>query len=954
MSTMYTYKTLGTVMRILFGIFIIILVSSCSSPEDRIMQDNECVECDLTEFDFSKVGDLKGTDLTGATIANTRVGINLEDVILDQAEVSMVDFSDGSLKGVSFKETIISSSSFNGGLIKSAKFLDSELKDVTFNDYEIEESSFKNSLLSIKKADNLGFDGSKFDNVSINLESGELVTFIGGALEESSISSEGKRARISKVQLANSVMTINHDTIELDNLNGNENTLETNATKINLNSVAGLTIKSLSQLVEDLTIKDSKALNISPNIYPGELNVTGTNQFGSISVRKSEIKEVEDFNSSALSIISSNLMQTKMRNVKAEAVLIKDSTFAGKDVQANALSSDAFADDDIDIFQRLEVLKSVTEFGTELNLTAKNVRFENNENELEGIINTESFVSEDSAVPELEGINYLSVSRVRGNINIFGTVDPFKLSLDNNVEELLLDNIDAIDLDLNGEFSKVVLRDVRKANIRGEGSLIKSLQFENVSDIDYLRFKNTDIQELSISGGKNVDLGLIQYLGVNALQKLSVKNLIDSQYLPRIPFPIQQAEFDGVNFTDCPDVEKLENAVIRNIDSYGRCLDLRGFGKTNKELRDQKLKDSIDDIASYYATQSELLSKFVDRVNAAQSRSSDIGSLGVRGNVVPKQPFREILIFAEGDPSLTGAKPIYDTFTDERRSGIRQEAYVAVQTKIDDASRKWVEVLANGASVAYQNEIHETAFNKSGLAFCEAPRIPSLPTPSELKSASEVRKLVDFELGAPALESSINDFENCVSKAIAEYEGVIREERLGLINLTVAYTQEYNRINEAKNKALAEERKAREEMMADFRSIARQGYDIDELITEEFLITAYLTEFYNQTGFIITGGFTSEEAKAWVKSIKTRVSNYLDTCLSSPFYTAENGTLLDPNSEQTKINKNIFSILITSKNTTEIINKLTELTDANTASTIQNRHFKRFQRCVYSAATQGF
>ena len=209
-------------------------------------------------------------------------------------------------------------------------------------------------------------------------------------------------------------------------------------------------------------------------------------------------------------------------------------------------------------------------------------------------------------------------------------------------------------------------------------------------------------------------------------------------------------------------------------------------------------------------------------------------------------------------------------------------------------------------------------------------------------------------MGAPALESSINDFENCVSKAIAEYEGVIREERLGLINLTVAYTQEYNRINEAKNKALAEERKAREEMMADFRSIARQGYDIDELITEEFLITAYLTEFYNQTGFIITGGFTSEEAKAWVKSIKTRVSNYLDTCLSSPFYTAENGTLLDPNSEQTKINKNIFSILITSKNTTEIINKLTELTDANTASTIQNRHFKRFQRCVYSAATQGF
>ncbi len=941
-------------MRILLSIFLIIFVSSCSSPEDRIMQDNECVECDLTEFDFSLVGNLKGTDLTGATIANTSVGINLEDVILDRAEISMVEFSNSVLKGISFKETKINSSSFYGGRIERGEFLDSELKDVTFNDYEIAESNFKDGLLSIIKADNILFDGSKFNNISINLDSGELITFTGGAIEETTINSQGKRARISKAQLTNSVMIINHNIIELDGLNGNKKTLETNATKIKLSNVADLTIKSSAQLVEDLTIIDAKALNISPNTFPGELNFTGTNQFGSISVRKSEIKEINGFNSSALSIISSNLMETKMNNVKAEAVLIKDSIFAGKDVKANAFGADAFGDADIDIFQKLEAIKSVNNFGTELNLTAKNVRFENNENELEGIINAESFVSEDSAIPELEGIKYLSLSRVRGNINQFGTIDPFDLSLDKNVEELLLDNIDAIDLDLNGEFSKVVLRDVRKANIRGEGSLIKSLQFENVEDIDYLRFKNTDIQELSISGGKNVDLGLIQYLGINSLTKLSVKNLILKQYLPRIPFPIQQAEFDGVNFTDCPDVEKLENVSIRNIDSYGMCTDLKGFGKTNKEIRDQKLKDSIDDIASYYASLSELLSKFDDSVNVAKSRASNTGSLSIRGKVIPKQPFRDILIEASGEPSLTGAKPIYDVFTDKNRRGIQQEAYVSVQTIIDDASRKWVEALANGASVSYQSEIHETAFNRSGLAFCMAPDIPSLPSPRELNSASEVSKLVDFELRAPALESKINDYENCVSKAIAKYEGAIREEKLGLINLTLAYTKEYNRINEAKNEALAQERRAREKMMADFGSIAREVYDIDELITEEFLMTAYLAEFYNNTGFLITGGFTGEEAEAWVKRIKKRVSDYLDTCLSSPYYTAGNGNLLDPNSEEAINNKNIFSILVTSKNSTETINKLTELTDANTASTIYNRYIKRLQRCTYYAATQAF
>ena len=207
---------------------------------------------------------------------------------------------------------------------------------------------------------------------------------------------------------------------------------------------------------------------------------------------------------------------------------------------------------------------------------------------------------------------------------------------------------------------------------------------------------------------------------------------------------------------------------------------------------------------------------------------------------------------------------------------------------------------------------------------------------------------------APALESKINDYENCVSKAIAKYEGAIREEKLGLINLTLAYTKEYNRINEAKNEALAQERRAREKMMADFGSIAREVYDIDELITEEFLMTAYLAEFYNNTGFLITGGFTGEEAEAWVKRIKKRVSDYLDTCLSSPYYTAGNGNLLDPNSEEAINNKNIFSILVTSKNSTETINKLTELTDANTASTIYNRYIKRLQRCTYYAATQAF
>lgn len=157
---------------------------------DRIARGEDCIECDLTDADLSKL-DLAGTsfqgsnltdvdladaNLAGCDLSNTNFcGALLERCKLDSANLDFAEFSEATLDGVSMVNASLEGASFSeldiedldasGTTGYGADFSSTVLRRTDFSGSNLPQVDFSNSELSDVNFENAKLNGGQFEEV---------------------------------------------------------------------------------------------------------------------------------------------------------------------------------------------------------------------------------------------------------------------------------------------------------------------------------------------------------------------------------------------------------------------------------------------------------------------------------------------------------------------------------------------------------------------------------------------------------------------------------------------------------------------------------------------------------------------------------------------------------------------------------------------------------------------
>jgi BTB/POZ domain-containing protein KCTD9 len=165
-----------------YSIFLILFLSSCSEPIEKINAGKDCKKCNLSNADLSGLTlngiDLTGADLSGANLSNTKIlGVNFTDAILKDTDLSnsMIDMYDDGSKVViglnpehqtTFVNSDLSDANLQNATASFTIFLNSNLTNANLRNLETSYTKFENVNFTNSNLRNLETSYTKFINVN--------------------------------------------------------------------------------------------------------------------------------------------------------------------------------------------------------------------------------------------------------------------------------------------------------------------------------------------------------------------------------------------------------------------------------------------------------------------------------------------------------------------------------------------------------------------------------------------------------------------------------------------------------------------------------------------------------------------------------------------------------------------------------------------------------------------
>ena len=143
-------------LQLLITLIFISTLTGCTPPLQRILESNECVNCDLSDLDFSSLGSLTGTDLSGATIE----GVTISDFQFFGVNLSGANITSSTLQRVSFEN-----SNLSGSIIS----------DVTFIDSQISKSDLSESLIKARVEGVVYLGDTAVSSATLDISGDELL-----------------------------------------------------------------------------------------------------------------------------------------------------------------------------------------------------------------------------------------------------------------------------------------------------------------------------------------------------------------------------------------------------------------------------------------------------------------------------------------------------------------------------------------------------------------------------------------------------------------------------------------------------------------------------------------------------------------------------------------------------------------------------------------------------------
>ena len=255
--------------RIVMTLLLVTALTSCTPPLQRISESNECVNCDLSELDFSSLGSLTGTNLSGATIEDVKisdfqfVGVNLAGAHITSSTFQRVSFENSNLSGA-----IVSDVTFVDSQISKSDLSEASIKTRSDGVFYLGDTEVSSAKLEIS-GDELFMEAINFSDVlevSVSTDSLQLIGVEGGA---STIFAKSKRLTIDgsrEIRLTSLEPQLDHlqvtraSNVAIHNGAHDFEGIKSGIEILNVDSVKQLIVKNVGPGVLDLSVTENLIL----------------------------------------------------------------------------------------------------------------------------------------------------------------------------------------------------------------------------------------------------------------------------------------------------------------------------------------------------------------------------------------------------------------------------------------------------------------------------------------------------------------------------------------------------------------------------------------------------------------------------------------------------------------------------------------------------------------------
>ena len=279
----------------------------------------------------------------------------------------------------------------------------------------------------------------------------------------------------------------------------------------------------------------------------------------------------------------------------------------------------------------------------------------------------------------------------------------------------------------------------------------------------------------------------------------------------------------------------------------------------------------------------------------------------------PQQIFHDV--FSDND--------LYYAFPIDADSSMREKKalLLSIYDRLETEERAWFDLLETGEHLKIQDDVYREALNKSQLMFCTVPVIPAIPSAANFSRGNSYTHaaIIDINKNFSVTENEVREYESCVISSLEKYTNEVKRSSAGLYSLIEKVNSEEEIRRLEKQQAAERKEKAQEAYKAEVYSLVTQLYDVDKLVTQDYLQMAMITQMGRMSERQKFNMARSQDSVAnWAKNFKDGIDSSIKQCIADPFFKKSNTRfgVLQAGSREAKFNLALLTLManVVSKN----------------------------------------
>lgn len=457
-----------------------------------------------------------------------------------------------------------------------------------------------------------------------------------------------------------------------------------------------------------------------------------------------------------------------------------------------------------------------------------------------------------------------------------------------------ISDLNFVDTDLEGAtFTKTVIR-----NVDFSGANLKNIAFNNVEFVNVNFLDSSSLERATFQGAKlkNVTFNGVDLRGAN-IESVDSQNVTIAD--SRLDGLVSSMSGNSVTLRDTSlgnayfDLDISTLKLMNVVDKFGviegrvNQIEAEGgffFGQLSEALVTQYARTDPDKNRTY----TELAEK-IRKANAKLEELfwSKYETAKINRDEKPGGFPQQILHDAFKDNDFYYVFPIDANSTMRDKKALLLSLYDGLGVE----EKTWFDRLETGEHLKIQDDVYREALNKSQLMFCTVPVIPAIPSAANFSRGNAYTHafIIDLNKNFYVTENEVSKYESCVTSSLEKYSDEIKRSSAGLYSLIKIVESEEEERRTEKRLAAELKEKAQQAYKEEVYRLVTQFYDVDTLVTEDYLQMAMMTQTRRMSEREKFNLATSQDGVAnWAKRFKEGINNSIKRCISDPFFKKSN------------------------------------------------------------------